>query len=273
MKKSYEWKKNVTNERRMLRMKEKCYERKEKKFRRKRKKGYEWREKKRLRMKRKKGYEWREKKRLRMKRKKRLRMKRKKVTNEEKKKVTNEEKKGYVWGVSALYCCAVWSHGPPIAIPFGHRCTVGVNRDPPVCWSTQAGRWINNAPTPLAAALMLHCTELDTCVRVRPYWTCCHKHTPSVECTCRESRPIRPALCRTVHLQSELVGGGIFHIPCHARWAIYLQHQLVIFVAITRVTVHVVNTIAGSTRIKPTIINDLRTPFHLLTTSIWKSEA
>ena len=29
-----------------------------------------------------------------------------------------------------------------------------------------------------------------------------------------------------------------------------------IFVAITRVTVHLVNTIAGSTRIKPTIIND-----------------
>ena len=30
-----------------------------------------------------------------------------------------------------------------------------------------------------------------------------------------------------------------------------------IFVAITRVTIHLVNTIAGSTRIKPTIINDL----------------
>ena len=35
------------------------------------------------------------------------------------------------------------------------------------------------------------------------------------------------------------------------------SHQLMIFVAITRVTVHLVNTIAGTTRIKPTIIKDL----------------
>ena len=45
-----------------------------------------------------------------------------------------------------------------------------------------------------------------------------------------------------------------------------------IFVAITRVTVHLVNTIAGSTRIKITIISDLAHLFILLTTSIWKSE-
>ena len=44
-----------------------------------------------------------------------------------------------------------------------------------------------------------------------------------------------------------------------------------IFVAITRVTVHLVNTIAGSTRIKLTVINDLA-HFSLLTISIWKSE-
>ena len=38
-----------------------------------------------------------------------------------------------------------------------------------------------------------------------------HTNThPSVECTCRESRPIRLALCRTVHFQSELVGEGNF---------------------------------------------------------------
>ena len=45
-----------------------------------------------------------------------------------------------------------------------------------------------------------------------------------------------------------------------------------VFVAITRVTVHFVNTIAGSTRIKPTIINDLTQLFLVFTTSIWKSE-
>ena len=27
--------------------------------------------------------------------------------------------------------------GPPTASPFGHRCTVGVNRDPPVCHDVQ----------------------------------------------------------------------------------------------------------------------------------------
>ena len=103
-------------------------------------------------------------------------------------------------------------------------------------------------------------TETGMCwLRVRAcdhHWTCCHKHTPSVEYTCRGFRPIRLALCRTAHLQSELVGEGHFHIPCHARWAICLQHQLMIFVAITRATVHLVNTIAGSTRIQLTIIND-----------------
>ena len=88
------------------------------------------------------------------------------------------------------------------------------------------------------------------------HWKCCHKHTPWVECTCRGFRPFRLALCRTVHLQSELVGERMNFSP-RKNWAIYLQHQLMVFVAITRVTVHLVNTIAGSTRIKLTIINDL----------------
>ena len=40
----------------------------------------------------------------------------------------------HVCRVSALYCCALCcGDEPPTAIPFGHRCTVGVNRDPPVC--------------------------------------------------------------------------------------------------------------------------------------------
>ena len=63
-------------------------------------------------------------------------------------------------GVSAL--CTVLSDldGPPTAIPFGHRCTVGVKRP---------GRAEDQqCANPLAAALLLHCTELDTCVRVRP---------------------------------------------------------------------------------------------------------
>ena len=61
--------------------------------------------------------------------------------------------------------------------------------------------------------------------------------------------------CHTRNLfviHRELVGKGIFYIPCHSRWAIYLQHQLMVFVTITRVTVHLVNTIAGSTRIQGT---------------------
>ena len=211
--KCYEWKKNVTNERKMLRIKEnvtndsKSYEWKQKSYEWK-KKSYEWKkkvtnERKKVTNERKKGYERREKK-FRRKRKKVTNEEKKKVTNEEKKKVTNEqkkkvtneekkkevtneekkkvtneekkrlrmkrkkkvtneEKKGYVWGVSALYCCAVWSHGPPTAIPFGHRCTVGVNRDPPVCWSTQAGRWINDAPT---LWLLLWCCIALSWIRV-----------------------------------------------------------------------------------------------------------
>ena len=281
-KKSYEWKKKVTNERKKVtNERKKGYERREKKCRRKRKKVTN-EEKEEVTNEEKKKVTNEQKKRVTNEEKKKeaTNEEKKRVTNEEKKEVTNEEKKkGYEWRekrlclgclCTVLLCCLItWAtHSHPFRAPVYCGCQPG-----PTGVLIHPGRAVDQrCANPLAAALMLHCTELDTCVRVRPYWTCCHKHTPSVECTCRESRPIRPALCRTVHLQSELVGGGIFHIPCHARWAIYLQNQLVIFVAITRVTVHLVNTIAGSTRIKPTIINDLAHLFHLLTTSIWKSE-
>ena len=57
----------------------------------------------------------------------------------------------------------------------------------------------------------------------------------------------------------------------HAHWAMYLQHQLVVFVDITRVTVHLVDTIFVSTRTKPTIIN-VSAHSSLLTIDIWKSK-
>ena len=86
-----------------------------------------------------------------------------------------------VWGVSVL--SDHMGHPQPTGT---HQCV-----DPP-----RQGQCAN----PLAAVLLLHCTELDTCVRVRPCWTCCQQHTPSVEYTCGESRPIQLTLCRTTHL-------------------------------------------------------------------------
>ena len=69
----------------------------------------------------------------------------KKMKNEKNEKMMKKERKmkkivnivvmlscGSTHNVSCVVCA-----GPPTASPFGHRCTVGVNRDPPVCHDVQ----------------------------------------------------------------------------------------------------------------------------------------
>ena len=69
---------------------------------------------------------------------------------------------------------------------------------------TQAGWYRGHSANPLAAAA--DCCKMNW-LRVRAcdhHYTCCHKHTLSVECTCSGFRPTWVALCRTAHLRSVL---------------------------------------------------------------------
>ena len=47
--------------------------------------------------------------------------------------------------------------GPPTASPFGHRCTVGVNRDPPVCHDVQGDIVTERQPVGCCVGLVLLC--------------------------------------------------------------------------------------------------------------------
>ena len=108
---------------------------------------------------------------------------------------------------AALNCVRATDGLPADRAPVYRGCPC---RDP-VPTDTQAEWYQGQSANPLAAALLLHCTELHTCVRVRSTLDM----LPQTHS--RESRPIRLALCRTVHLQSELAGEGNFHIPCRTR--------------------------------------------------------
>ena len=75
----------------------------------------------------------------------------------------------HVWGCfcTVLLCCLItWAtHSHPCRAPVYCGCQPG-----PTGVLIHPGRAVDQqCANPLAAALMLHCTELDTCVRVRPY--------------------------------------------------------------------------------------------------------
>ena len=50
--------------------------------------------------------------------------------------------------------------GPPTASPFGHRCTVGVNRDPPVCHDVQGDIVTERQPVVVVVVVSVELTAV-----------------------------------------------------------------------------------------------------------------
>ena len=69
---------------------------------------------------------------------------------------------------------ACGAFGPPTALPCGHRCTVGIDRDPPMCFDAQGGIKAKRQNF-VVGVVLKSCVVLDVVGEM-----CCHER--SVNC-------------------------------------------------------------------------------------------